>query len=172
MDINILDLHFDILIHICEQIETIDDKINFAKAHQELFDVFAYCNRKEDHSKLDFFHRKYVRHCDFYLAWWGSSLTSIDNSRNHVDSGYLMEIAAKFCPNLERVMLAVEEGNIKKLKNNFPKLKMLKDIQIVKYQEPRKYAISGLIKSFQSLPNLRSLNFFNSSLNNHESKLT
>ncbi|XP_034474434.1 uncharacterized protein LOC117781730 isoform X1 [Drosophila innubila] len=165
MDFSVLDLPPEILILICEQIETIDDKINFARTHPKLWDAFAEHSRKEVRSEICFDEVfEYVAYYDFFLEWWGPSLKSID-SVNVADSGVLVETAAKFCPNLEKIIFDVRNANIKKLEENLPKLKMLEHIGMEHLGE---HTNASLIKSFQSLTNLRSLHFYFWSLKKSE----
>ncbi|XP_034480216.1 uncharacterized protein LOC117786217 [Drosophila innubila] len=179
MDINILDLHFDILTLICEQIETFDDKKNFARTHPRLWNVFAYQYRKDIQSVIYFeeLEDDMITHWDFILEWWGLNVTSIYNRYNYVNSGDLLEIAAKFCPNLEFVQFVIKEDNIKKVEENLPKLKMLKDIRmrtdficLRKHNYKPVTHIADLIESLQSLTNLRHLNFGSHSLKRKERK--
>ncbi|XP_034480215.1 uncharacterized protein LOC117786216 [Drosophila innubila] len=181
MDINILDLHFDILILICEQIEKFDDKKNFARTHPKLWNVFAYQHRNDVRSVINFDNNaKYmINHWDFILEWWGSSVTSIYNRYNYVNSGDLMDYAVKFCPNLEFINFVIDNCNIKKVLENLPKLKQLKDIHlnikiefngIWKLYYKKENYIADLIESMQSLTNLRHLNFGTHSLKRKERK--
>lgn len=168
MEVNILDLHFDILICICQQLETFCDKKNFARSHPKLWNVFAYVNRNDVQSVVNFEdnEEEIINHWDFILEWWGSSVIKIYNKYNYIDSGDLLEIAAKFCPNLEFITLVIKEGNIKRVEENLPKLKQLTDIRMrIDFLRLRKnnytseVDVAYLIELMQSLTNLRHLNF-------------
>jgi len=172
MKLNILDLNVDDLVHIYKQIETFDDKKNFARAHPKFLNAFANLNRKEVRGKICFDkNQKYLKHWDFILEWWGPSLNIIDNRRHLVDSGELLETAAKFCSNLEHINIMVQKGYIKKLEENLPKLRTLKSVEIHGYMA-WEHNDNNLIKSLQCLTNLRSLHFCWCSLSKNESKLT
>ncbi|XP_034474435.1 uncharacterized protein LOC117781730 isoform X2 [Drosophila innubila] len=110
---------------------------------------------------------KYVKHWDFILEWWGSNLTSIDNSDGFLDSGELVETASRFCPDLEQIAVGFRGANIKKLEENLSKLRMIKDIKMHAHLNI-KHNNSSLIKSLQNLTNLRSLHLYFWSLNKNE----
>lgn len=169
MDINILDLHFDILILICKHIEAFEDKKNFARSHPKLWDAVAYQCRKHFQSVINFNNNKihYVYfNWDFILKLYGSNITKIYNQHNYVDSGDLMEIAAKFCPNLKSIHFLINIINMKKVKENLQKLGQLKDIRMrydfLRLEINRNVLVNhmaNLIESLQSLTNLRHLDF-------------
>ncbi|XP_034474433.1 uncharacterized protein LOC117781729 [Drosophila innubila] len=168
MNTNILDLTCDILKLICEHLKVFDDKKNFARAHPKLWDAFVEHSRKEVQSEINFESdndHEYAENWDFFLEWWGSNLTTIDNRGECVDSSELIEIAAKFCPNLEHIVFEVNNNNIKKLEESLPKLKMLEYIEMQYFGE---HTDNNLIKSLQSLTKLQSLNLKWWSLNENE----
>lgn len=175
MDINILDLPSEILNLICAQIETLDDKKNFARTHPKLWDAFVDQSRKEVRSevcfdslgKLD----EYVRNWDFILEWLGTSLRSIKNTADLVDSGDLIETAAKFCPNLKYIGFMANRNNMRKLEEHLPKLKRLKFIKI-RYDDYWNHQNNNLFESLQSLTNLRSLDCCSALSNKNHSELS
>jgi len=107
MDLNILDLPVEILMLICKQFETYDDKKNFARAHPILWNAFALQSSKEVQNEIDFDPHDFelLRNFDFFLEWWGPNLTVIDICPTWPDLGDLMDNAAKFCPNLKHLTL-------------------------------------------------------------------
>jgi len=181
INISILDLPLEVLKYICEQFETFDDKKNFARTHPKLWNVFAYQHRNDVRSVINFDNnaKDIINHWDFILEWWGSSVTSIYNRYNNVNSGDLLDFAVKFCPNLEFINFVIDNCNIKKVSENLPKLKQLKDIRMnIKiefyglwhlYYKMENY-IADLIESMQSLTKLRHLNFGTHSLKGIERK--
>lgn len=171
MNSSILDLTCETLMLICKQLEAFEDKKNFARTHPKLWKAFAELSSKKVQTEIRFEsddEYEYVEHWDFFLEWWASNLTSIDNGGEYVDSGELMEMAAKFCPNLKRIVIEVKNENVKKLEESLPNFKMLEFISMDWFG---KSPNNNLIKSLQSLTNLRSLNI-NWELNEIESKST
>lgn len=179
----ITDLNFDILILILEEIESIDDQINFARAHPNFKNAFEYYHRSWVQSEICFKDKEnhiLLTHWRFILEWWGPSVLSIDNEYNHINSENLVEAAAEFCPNLEIIHFVIEEeSNFTKFENNILKLRMLKDIRITcnyfipsnRHSKNRIY-INKLIGTLQNLNYLHKLSFGNYYLKRKESKLS
>lgn len=175
-----MELHFDVLILIFKQIESFDDKVNFAKAHPNLKQVFEHCQRLDVRKELFFDNNEEAQltHWRFILEWWGPNLTTIVNKYNYIHSDDLVEAAAEFCPNLEFLHVAIEEPSIfAKFAENFPKLRMLKDIRIRcnffnawGCSSKNQICINNIIGSLHSLKKLQNLSFGTYYLKKQESK--
>ncbi|XP_062136352.1 uncharacterized protein LOC133845796 [Drosophila sulfurigaster albostrigata] len=179
MAITILDLPFEVLILISQQIEAFHDKVNFARSHPKLWNVFAYHHRKNVQNEITFTNNeefKYmITHFDFILEWWGSSVISIKNPYNDVESGDLLEMAAKFCPNLKHIQFVIHGDNLRKVEQCVSKCEMLNEIELRieypfnwNYTPENDYHLDKVIKSLQSLTNLRYINFGSHALKKDE----
>ena len=179
MDINILDLPLEILVNVCEQLVELKDKKNFARAHPQLWDAFAYQNRNRVRSVFCCFEdSELFEICDnweFILEWWGPNITEIIDIPLSVDVGELIETLGKFCPNLEIFSFSISgEDIIERVLENLPKFRGLRDIRIIdsiydhsSIQHP---FYAKLFQAMQGLTNLRSLKFNFLSLDNNDSK--
>lgn len=168
---NIVDLPFDVLSDIFNQLESFNDKVRFAKAHPNLKNVFEHCQRSDVRPEICFDNndKAQIYNWRFILEWWGSSVISIVNKYNYVPSDDLVKAAAKFCPNLESIHFEINEtSNLKKFEENLPKIKMLKDIHITCYVKG--IVMNKLIKSLQGLTQLSNLDFGAYFLKKKESK--
>ncbi|XP_034480860.1 uncharacterized protein LOC117786631 [Drosophila innubila] len=68
-----------------------------------------------------------------------------------------MEIAAKYCHNLEHIMFTLKDDSIKKLKDNLSKLRMVKEIEVFQARDRLKPTFNMLIKALSNLKSLRCL---------------
>lgn len=152
----ILDLPIEILINICAKLELFGDKKNFALAHPKLFDAFAYHSRKEVQSDLDFDKNlKFAYHWSFVLEWFGSSLTSIRNCPDCCSVRNLIEVAAKFCPNLKKINIVNKYRKYDQVEESLSKLQALEY-----FYTTATFTQPIVLKLVKTCPSLKALSCF------------
>jgi len=154
----ILDLNLDVLDIIFSKFFWEDDKLNFAKAHPHLSAAFVHHSRK-----------KYKEICTydtdwpFILEWFGTQVLSLKDESYQYDSfnqtNQMLELAAKYCPNVEVIEFLISEENKMILANNLVKLKKLNYV-ILNGERPS-INIENIFEILKQLPKLRRIAVYN-----------
>lgn len=151
----ILSLNYDVLDIVFRNLCWESEKLSLAKAHPHFSAAFVHHsqNRYKEISTID-------RDWTFVLEWFGHNVTSLrDECYDNVNpTNQMLELAAKYCPNLEVLEFRVSLDNIKVVEENLVKLKKLNYI-ILNTQSATK--TESIFKILQQLQNLKRMALYN-----------
>jgi len=152
----ILDLNLDVLDIIFSKFFWEDDKLNFAKAHPHLSAAFVHHNRKQ-----------YKEICTddknwpFILEWLGTQVLTLKDKSYQTNQ--MLELAAKYCPNVEVIEFLISEENKMILANNLVKLKKLN--YVILNGKPPSINIENIFEVLKKLPKLRRIAVYDWNIN-------
>ncbi|KAL7731528.1 hypothetical protein ACLKA6_011993 [Drosophila palustris] len=151
----ILDLNFDVLDIIFSNFYWENYKLSLAKAHPHFSAAFVHHsrNRYKAISTID-------RDWTFVLEWFGHNVISLRDEcyENVNETNQMLELAAKYCPNLEVIEFGISMGNIKTVEENLLKLKKLNYI-ILNHESVTN--TENIFKILRQLPNLKRMALYN-----------
>ncbi|XP_034481757.1 uncharacterized protein LOC117787361 isoform X1 [Drosophila innubila] len=157
----ILDLNMDVLDIIFSNFYWEKDKLNFAKAHKHLSAAFVHHSRKQ-----------YKEICTldtdwpFILEWFGTKVLSLKDESYQYDNfnqtNQMLELAAKYCPNVEAIEFLISEENMMIIENNLEKLKNLN--YVILNGKPPSINIKNIFEILKQLPKLRRIAVYNWSI--------
>lgn len=163
----ILDLNFDVLNIIYCQLFYTKDAVNLAKAHPYLTDALVY------HSRYRFRNiwimPPEIQDLPFILKHCGTEVLSLrDTSCDRTAT--MMELAAKYCPNLQFIEMLVSGENLKIIEESLISLTKLHRITLNK--KLKEIDSRKLFKIISELPILTSLKIDNQGWNFNHCKVT
>lgn len=152
----ILDLNMDVLDIIFSNFYWEADKFNLAKAHPQLSAAFVHHSRRR-YNKIGTLDREWP----FILEWFGPNVTSLRDEYYDRDNQttQMLELAGKFCPNVEVIEFIVSLDNMKIVVDNLVKLKQIN--YIILNGNPPSINIENICIILKKLPKLRRLALYN-----------